>query len=155
MSHAVTFQCLPFEALSLRQLYAALALRQEVFVVEQTCYYQDADGKDFDAWHLLGANTAGELVAYARILPKGVAYAEYPAIGRIITSAKVRGTGAGRALVARAIAECESLFGTGPIKIGAQSYLEHFYRGFGFEVVGEPYLEDGIPHLHMIRQAAP
>ncbi len=154
MSAEVNFVCLPFEALSLEQLYAALALRQEVFVVEQQCFYQDADGKDLDAWHLLGSNAGAELVAYARILPKGVAYAEYPAIGRIITGAKVRGTGAGRALVARAISECERLCGPGPIKIGAQSYLEHFYRSFGFEVVGEPYLEDGIPHLHMLRPAS-
>lgn len=148
---AVTFECLPFKALNLVQLYRVLALRQEVFIVEQTCYYQDADGKDLDAWHLLGTDSAGDLVAYARILPQGVAYPDYPAIGRIITSAKVRGSGTGRALVAEAIACCERLCGPGPIKIGAQSYLERFYRGFGFEVVGAPYLEDGIPHLHMIR----
>ena len=145
------FECLHFSKLNTRQLYALLALRQEVFIVEQTCYYQDADGKDLDAWHLMGTDEAGNLAAYARILPKGLAYEEYPAIGRIITSAKVRRTGAGRALVARAIEECERLCGPGPIKIGAQSYLEQFYHSFGFEVVGAPYLEDGIPHLHMIR----
>jgi len=151
MKTEVTFECIPFDALQLTQLYQALSLRQEVFVVEQTCYYLDADGKDLSARHLLGTNAAGELVAYARILPKGIAYPDYPAIGRVITSAKVRGTGAGRALMTEAIACCERWCGAGPIKIGAQSYLEHFYRSFGFEVVGEPYLEDGIPHVHMIR----
>lgn len=151
MSIPVKFECLSFHKLSLEQLYRALALRQEVFVVEQTCYYQDADGKDPDCWHLLGLNGDNKLVAYARILPKGIAYSEYPAIGRIITAASVRGKGVGRELVANAIEACETLCGKGPIKIGAQAYLEKFYQSFGFEVVGEPYLEDGIPHLHMIR----
>ncbi len=87
MKPALHFECLPFDALSIKQLYAALALRQEVFVVEQRCFYQDADGKDPLAWHLLGADDRGELVAYARIFPKGAAYAEYPAIGRILSGA--------------------------------------------------------------------
>ena len=151
MSSAVKFECMPFHHLSLEQLYRAMALRQEVFVVEQTCYYQDADGKDLDCWHLLGTIGDSNLVAYARILPKGIAYPEYPAIGRIITAGSVRGKGVGRELVAKAIEACESLCGKGPIKIGAQAYLEKFYQSYGFEVVGEPYLEDGIPHLHMIR----
>jgi ElaA protein len=151
MSGIVNFECLAFHELSLMQLYEALALRQEVFVVEQACYYKDADGKDKESWHLLGTNSEKIIVAYARILPKGVAYPDYPAIGRIITAGTVRGKGVGRQLVAHAIEVCESFCGRGPIKIGAQAYLEKFYQSFGFEVSGDPYLEDGIPHLHMIR----
>ena len=151
MSMDVHFECMPFDQLTLEKLYQSLALRQEVFVVEQACYYQDADGKDLESWHLLGMDNQHSLVAYARILPKGLAYRDYPAIGRIITSGRVRGCGIGRQLVARAIEECIQLFGEGPIKIGAQAYLQKFYESFGFQVVGDPYLEDGIPHLHMIR----
>jgi ElaA protein len=147
----VRFVCLPFGELTVWQLYAVLALRQEVFVVEQTCYYQDADGKDPEAWHLLGLDSRDTLVAYARILPRGLAYPDYPAIGRIITSPSVRRTGIGRQLVNAAIDQCQQLCGSGPIKIGAQAYLEYFYRSFGFETTGAPYLEDGIPHIHMIR----
>lgn len=151
MKGTVNFECIPFHQLTLEKLYQAMALRQEVFVVEQTCYYQDADGKDLESWHLLGLDDQGSLVAYARILPKGLAYRDYPAIGRIITSSKVRGCGIGRQLVARAIQECLTLCGNEPIKIGAQAYLQNFYESFGFQMVGEPYLEDGIPHIHMIR----
>jgi ElaA protein len=149
---ALRFECIAFESFSPAQLYEVMALRQEVFVVEQACFYLDADGKDPEAWHLCGYDEAtGALAAYARILPKGTAYPEYPAIGRILTGSKARGTGAGRILVTEAIAACERLCGVGPIKIGAQSHLERFYGSFGFKKVGEPYLEDGIPHIHMIR----
>ena len=150
----IRFVCLPFGELTVWQLYHILALRQEVFVVEQTCYYQDADGKDFESWHLLGLDEQDVLVAYARILPKGLAYPDYPAIGRIITSPTVRRTGVGRTLVAEAIEQCRLRCGAGPIQIGAQAYLEHFYQSFGFETTGDLYLEDGIPHLHMIRPDA-
>jgi ElaA protein len=147
----IAFVCKSFDELSTAELYRAMALRQEVFVVEQQCFYQDADGKDPLAWHLLGTDAEGDLVAYARIFPRGAVYDEYPAIGRIITSMKVRGTGAGRLLVAEAIRHCERLCGKLPIKIGAQAHLDRFYGEFGFRMVGEPYLEDGIPHIYMVR----
>ncbi len=148
----LTFDCKPFERLSPNELYDLLRLRQEVFVVEQHCAYLDADGKDLQAWHLMGYDEAGHLAAYARLLPAGVSYADYPAIGRIVTSARWRGKGAGRRLMREAIAWMERLFGRQPIKISAQTYLIAFYRSFGFEPVGLPYLEDGIPHTAMIRQ---
>lgn len=153
MTSALTFECLHFEALSLQQLYAIMALRQEVFVVEQNCPYLDADGKDLHCWHLLGRLPDGRLAAYARLLPLGLAYDDYPAIGRIITAQSVRGTGAGRILVAEAIRQCQMLWGNTPLKIGAQAHLERFYQDFGFVKTGEPYLEDGIPHIYMIRPA--
>ncbi len=148
----LAFECLYFDDLSLRQLYALMALRQEVFVVEQHCPYLDADGKDLQCWHLLGTHPDGQLVAYARLLPIGLAYDDYPAIGRIITSPGIRNSGAGRALVAEAIRQCQKLWGNTHLKIGAQAHLERFYQTFGFIKTGEPYLEDGIPHIYMIRR---
>ncbi len=153
MTPTIAFECLHFQALSLQQLYSILALRQEVFVVEQNCPYQDADGKDLHCWHLLGCLPDGQLAAYARLLPLGLAYDDYPAIGRIITAQSVRGTGAGRILVAEAIRHCQILWGNTPLKIGAQAHLERFYQAFGFVSTGELYLEDGIPHVRMIRPA--
>jgi ElaA protein len=157
----------PFEALNPEALYALMRLRQEVFVVEQDCAYLDADGLDAPAIHLLGMTqsgaspaaatpepaiqaTASELVAYARILPPGTPYVE-PSIGRIVTAPAVRGTGLGIALMEESIARTEALYGPLPIRIMAQTYLDRFYRRFGFMAAGEEFLEDGIPHVEMLR----
>lgn len=148
------FTCLPFDELSVYELYEIIALRLEVFSVEQNCPYQDADGQDIHGWHLMVRNPEGKLVAYARLLPAGVSYPEYPSIGRIVSAPSVRRTGAGRALVQKAIEETYRLFGQQPIKIGAQVYLLKFYQSFGFQPVGEEYLEDGIPHIAMIKAVA-
>lgn len=125
----------------------------EVFCVEQNCPYQDCDGKDLESWHLMGRDEAGKLVCYTRLLPKGLAYPEYPSIGRVVTAPSARGTGAGKVLMEKSIAMCQQLFGNQDIKIGAQTYLLKFYEGFGFQSTGEAYLEDGIPHTKMIRYA--
>ncbi len=140
----------PFDALSLAELYALLQLRSEVFVVEQTCVFQDIDGHDQAAYHLLGYTAAGELAAYARLFAPGSSYVQV-SIGRVVSSPRHRRGGLGRALLTQAIAECEALFGAQPIKIGAQCYLQAFYESFGFVPQGEPYLEDGIPHQYMLR----
>jgi ElaA protein len=128
----------PFEALTLAELYALLQLRSEVFVVEQACAFQDIDGQDQAALHLLGTTEAGRSYDQA-------------SIGRVVTSPRHRGHGLGRQLLHEAIAQCEAQFGRQPIKIGAQQYLLDFYQSFGFVVEGEGYLEDGIPHVHMVR----
>lgn len=146
------FKCLSFQELTLDELYAILQLRAEVFVVEQDCVYQDLDGKDQQGHHLLGFDDDGDLVAYTRLLGKGISYPEYPSIGRVITSIKVRRNGAGKILMEKSIAESERLFGESPIKISAQVYLDRFYRNLGFVPMGEEYLEDGIPHISMIRK---
>jgi len=146
------FTCLPFNDLTPAELYEIMALRQEVFVVEQNCAYLDADGKDQQSWHLMCKNDTGKLVAYTRLLPKGLAYPEYPSIGRVVNSPSVRGTGIGRSLMHKSIALCIHLFGNESIKIGAQRYLLQFYESLGFQSTGEEYLEDGIPHVKMIRQ---
>ena len=144
------FSCLPFHQLTPVELYEAMALRQEVFVVEQQCAYLDADGKDLAAWHLLGRNSQGRLLAYTRLLPEGVSYEGYTSIGRVVSAPVARGTGAGREVVQRSIEFCRHLFGPLPIKIGAQTYLLRFYESLGFVSTGEEYLEDGIPHTKMI-----
>lgn len=144
------FSCLPFHQLTPRELYDAMALRQEVFVVEQNCPYLDADGKDPDAWHLFGRDAGGRLIAYTRLLPEGVSYPGYTSIGRVVSAPAARGTGAGREVMQRSIDLCRHLFGPLPIKIGAQTYLLRFYESLGFVSTGEAYLEDGIPHTKMI-----
>jgi len=146
----LTFNCLTFDQLSTTELYAILALRQEVFIVEQNCPYLDCDGKDQASWHLQGRNADGQLVCYTRLLPRGVAYDDYPSIGRVVSSSVARGTGAGKELMTKSIEQCRHLFGNQAIKIGAQRYLLKFYESFGFRSTGEEYLEDGIPHTKMI-----
>lgn len=120
-------------------------------MIEQACYYLDADGRDQVSWHLMGKDSKGKIVAYARLLPPGVPFEGHTSIGRVLTVAAVRKTGAGKALLEMAIAESIRIFGDIPLCISAQSYLLRFYRGFGFVEVGEEYLEDGIPHIDMIR----
>lgn len=144
------FSCLPFDQLTPRELYAIMALRQEVFVVEQNCPYLDADGKDIEAWHLMGRDERGRLLAYTRLLPEGVSYPGYSSIGRVVSAPVARGTGAGRLVMQRSIDLCRHLFGPLPVKIGAQTYLLRFYESLGFRSTGEEYLEDGIPHTKMI-----
>lgn len=146
----LTFTCLPFHELSPHTLYEILALRQEVFVVEQHCPYQDCDGKDLQSWHLMGRDETGKLICYTRLLPEGLAYPGFTSIGRVVSAPSARGTGAGKVLMEKSIEMCRKLFGDQPIKIGAQSYLLKFYEGFGFQSTGEDYLEDGIPHTKMV-----
>jgi ElaA protein len=140
----------PYEDLTLDELYELLRLRVEVFIVEQNCVFQDLDRQDNQAYHLLGYTEAKELAAYARLFDAGISYEEV-AIGRVIVSPAHRRHGLGQELMRQAIAHCEVLYGTQPIKIGAQQYLERFYQGFGFVQCGEGYLEDGIPHIPMRR----
>ena len=145
----LTYRCLPFDELSLSELYAVMRLRQEVFVVEQDCPYLDADAKDQASYHVLGEDVRGQLQAYTRLVPRGVSYADYPSIGRVVTSAAVRGQGEGYPLMRFSIAQCRKLFGDQPIKISAQSHLQGYYGKLGFATTGEAYLEDGIPHVGM------
>lgn len=138
-----------FYELSNDELYAILRLRNEVFVVEQNCVYRDLDDKDQESYHLMGWK-GNLLAAYTRILPPGISY-EYASIGRVVTSPAARGEGIGKELMEKSIAEANRLFGLVPIKIGAQCYLEKFYTSLGFEKSSEPYFEDGIEHVEMIR----
>ncbi|GGF24625.1 GNAT family N-acetyltransferase [Hymenobacter cavernae] len=140
----------PFHDLALTELYALLQLRSEVFVVEQACAFQDIDGQDEAAYHLLGHTESGELAAYTRLFDAGKCYAQV-SIGRVVVSPKYRRYGLGRELMRQSIAQCDALFGPQPIKIGAQFYLREFYQSFGFQQQGDIYLEDDIEHIYMLR----
>jgi ElaA protein len=135
--------------LSARQLYSLFAARAAVFVVEQNCPYQDLDGADLEAEHLI-VWSGDEVAACARVLEPGVKYAE-ASIGRVLTAKPFRSSGLGRELMAQAVARCEERFPGQPIRIGAQAYLERFYGSFGFVKASEEYVEDGIPHIEMLR----
>lgn len=147
---SASFLWLPFDRLTPRQVHDVLQLRERVFIVEQRCAYLDADGLDPKCWHGLGTLPDGSLVATARLVPPGLAYEE-PAIGRVASSPDHRRAGFGRRLMQEAIRETRRLYPGQDIRIGAQRYLERFYGSLGFVPVGEPYDEDGIPHIHMLR----
>ncbi len=140
-----------FGALTPHELYAILQLRNQVFVVEQNCVFQDADNKDQLSYHLAGWDN-GELVGYTRIVPPGTAYAE-ASIGRVVTSSGNRRSGTGKELMKESIARLFNLFGPCAIRIGAQLYLKDFYSSFGFQQTGAVYQEDGIDHIVMIRSS--
>ncbi|MCH8535101.1 MAG: GNAT family N-acetyltransferase [Flavobacteriaceae bacterium] len=141
---------LSFEDLSTAELYQLLQLRSEVFVVEQDCVYQDIDGLDQKAIHVLGY--ADQLVvAYARIFDSGV-YFDEASIGRVIVKETYRSKELGHVLMKKSIAFIEQYFNSPKIRISAQQYLVKFYNYHGFKEVGEGYLEDGIPHINMIKK---
>lgn len=146
----IHWRWLGWPALSPERLYELLRLRSQVFVVEQQCVFQDMDGLDAASVHLCGFNAAEECVAYARVLPPGVRYAE-ASIGRVVVPESLRGLGLGRRLMREALDGTMQRFPDRPIRIGAQQRLERFYRDFGFFTTGEPYLEDGIWHVEMLR----
>lgn len=139
-----------FNDLTVTELYGLLQLRSKVFVVEQNCVYLDMDGKDADAIHIMGMDADGNIAAYCRLLHAGISYKEY-AIGRVVTGPESRAQGAGRALMRQAIRYIEEEWGINPIRIGAQLYLKTFYESLGFAQVSDMYLEDGIPHIEMLR----
>lgn len=137
-----------FDELTPNELYQILRLRSEVFVVEQQCVFLDMDQKDQKSEHIMLWDKKN-LVAYCRILPAGVSYAE-PSIGRVVSSPKYRKTGTGRQLMQYAIQIARQRYGNQPIRIGAQLYLKKFYASLGFEAQGDIYLEDGIEHIEML-----
>jgi ElaA protein len=133
-------------------MYRILALRADVFVVEQTCAYQDLDGKDEDSFWVWAEDENGTVHATARLLPAGISYKEI-SIGRVCTSLESRRTGLGKLLMEECLNQCERLWGKQTITISAQQYLLKFYNELGFVEEGEMYLEDDIPHLKMKRKA--
>ena len=139
-----------FDELTNVQLYAVLALRSEVFVVEQACIFQDVDGADVHAMHVLGIQQ-GILVAYARCFEAGILFND-ASIGRVVTRRSVRRSGAGHAVMEKALACLFERWGYQPVRIGAQAHLEAFYGRHGFEASGAAYLEDGISHIEMLRR---
>ena len=145
----IRFKISAFKGLSAIELYSILQLRSEVFVVEQNCVYQDIDGKDEKAIHVIG-EYEGKIVAYTRIFKAGD-YFENVSIGRVVVDADYRDRKWGHDLIRESISAIQNHFGESPITISAQLYLQRFYESHGFVVVGETYLEDGIPHVEMLR----
>ena len=141
-----------FKELNTTELYQILQLRNEVFIVEQHCPFQDLDDKDLKCYHLIGFDTESQKVmAYTRIVPAGISFEE-ASIGRVITSPLARKGGIGKQLMNKSIELLEELYGGVSIKIGAQLYLKKFYESYGFQQVEEVYLEDGIEHILMIKK---
>ncbi|HEY4367662.1 MAG TPA: GNAT family N-acetyltransferase [Steroidobacteraceae bacterium] len=147
----IEWQWCTLDDLSARQVYAVLAVRGAVFVVEQNCVYGDIDGLDLDAMHLIGWSGT-EAAAYTRVLAPGASFAE-PSIGRVLTAQTFRSSGLGRELFAKSIAHTEALYPGQNIRIGAQAHLQRFYGSFGFVRASEDYIEDGIVHVEMLRRA--
>lgn len=144
----INWSCKAFNALTPDELYSILQLRNEVFVVEQNCVYQDCDDKDQQSFHLCGWQD-NNLVAYSRLMPAGLAYKDV-SIGRVVTSPSIRHNKIGKALMEMAMKNLYELFGKTSITIGAQLYLKHFYESLGFTQSSDVYLEDGIGHIKMI-----
>jgi len=150
---ALVWRFAPFESLSVRELQYIYMARQAVFSVEQQCAFMDADGLDERAHHLAAwSSSQPEPLAYARLLEPGAKYVE-PSIGRVMTTAAGRGRGLGRETMVRAIAHAAELWPGAAVRISAQSRLEAFYVSLGFVVAGPRYLEDGIDHTEMVRDA--
>lgn len=143
----VQFKIKRFNELSLIDLYQALQLRSSVFVVEQNCVYQDIDGKDEKAIHVLGYIN-DDLVVYCRLFNSGD-YFDDSSIGRVVVHPKFRNLKLGHQLLQQAIETIKTTFNTTSITISAQLYLEQFYQSHGFVTTSEMYLEDAIPHVQM------
>ena len=146
----ITFQIKRFNELSTTELYELLQLRSEVFVVEQNCVYQDIDGKDEKALHVLGYFN-DELAAYSRLFDKGY-YFEEASIGRVVVSPKFRDKKFGHDLMRVSIGAIKDNFNQTAITISAQEYLKKFYESHSFVQTSDMYLEDDIPHIEMKRR---
>lgn len=144
------WRCLSFDELSNLELYKVLKLREQVFQLEQSCLYPDIDELDVAAAHILLSDSKNALLAYSRILPPGQRYKE-ASIGRVVVAKSVRQQSLGRALVNFSIVQCTERYPETGIRISAQAQLERFYVSCGFQTVSEPYDEDGIVHLEMLR----
>ena len=139
-----------YKVLTLDEFHDILQLRTDVFVVEQNCPYPEIDGKDKIAFHFFAKDSTNTMVAYTRIFKAGDYYKE-AAFGRVVVHTNFRNQKLGYLLVKKTIDSMIQLFGKTPIKIGAQTHLRNFYGSFGFTQVGEAYIEDGIPHIYMVK----
>jgi ElaA protein len=139
-----------FNSFSIQEMYDVFKLRQNVFILEQTCFYEDIDGKDQTSFHVLGYRE-DELVAYARIVEKGLTFEEI-SIGRVLIAKNERGKGTGKTLMEKCLNYVDEVLHETVIRISAQAYLKSFYYSLGFNPVSDEYLEDGIPHLEMVRK---
>ena len=141
-----------FNDLTVNEFHDILQLRINIFIVEQNCPYPELDNKDKIAFHLFGIDKNNKIIAYTRIFKPGDFYKE-AAFGRVVVHEEYRNQKIGSQLVKETIIETHKLFGNINIKIGAQTYLKDFYQSFGFQQVDDDYIEDGIPHIHMVKKS--
>lgn len=146
----LTYTLKPFSELTLEELYEVLRLRSQIFVVEQTCVYQDMDGLDYDYFHVLGKNEKDQIISYARISPSDEN--ENIKIGRVVVDSNFRGKSLGKELMAETMKLTIENFKVKSFSLSGQYHLKKFYNDLGFLEQGEQYLEDGIPHIYMIKQ---
>ena len=146
----LSFYFRSYDDLTKRELFDIYFLRQEVFIVEQNCVYQDIDQKDHYSYHLMVYDNE-ILVAYLRIVHPGISYDE-PSIGRVLTKIGYRGRGISKNIMQSAIQKVRDVYKHSNIRISAQEYLIPFYTSLNFESVGEVYLEDDIPHIEMMHK---
>lgn len=150
MTNMIHWHTKAFDELTVDELYNIIQLRVDIFVVEQNCPYSELDGKDKHCLHIY-ATSGQQTIAYARIVPPGLSYSQI-SIGRVAIHKNYRKEGLGKALIRHTIEKIEEEFGAQDIQIGAQCYLKNFYQSFGFNSVSDDYIEDGIPHVNMIRK---
>lgn len=154
MNPVIKWQCADITELSAQQMHAILKARCDVFIVEQNCAFPEIDDYDHVALHLTAWANGDQVAAYLRILPPSSTYAE-PSLGRVLSGTAFRGTGIGRQLIAEGLKRLELRYPNQSVRIGAQSYLIQFYGAFGFKIASEEYIEDGIPHVEMLRVVGP
>lgn len=142
------FKLKRFNELTVEELYKLLRVRNEVFVVEQNCVYQDCDNKDYGAYHLF-CEDGNEVVGCLRILNRGVSYDEV-SIGRVLVKESYRHTGLSREMMLKALRFIEEELKETEVRISAQVYIKKFYENVGFKAISEEYLEDNIPHVQML-----
>jgi len=147
-----SWQIKHYSELSVDEFHDILQLRIEVFVVEQNCPYQEVDGKDKDSFHVICSDEKNQVCATARILPNGIYYPDDVAIGRVVVHKKNRGATLGHELMRESLAFISKQFGATSIRISAQEHLSNYYQSHGFIETGKAYLEDGIPHVEMLRK---
>ena len=143
------YQVKSFQELSLEEFHDIIALRIQIFIIEQNCPYQEVDGKDKLAHHLFFKNETDEIIAITRILPQGISYEEV-AIGRVVVHEDYRGAGLGNQLMSDSMNFVRDKYGEVPVRLSAQKHLENYYGNHGFKSTGKEYLEDGIPHVEML-----
>lgn len=147
----IQYEFKTFDSLNIHELYAIMQVRNDVFVYEQHCYYQDLDDKDQDCIHVLGWNEQQQLVAYCRILPPGLTYPTH-AIGRVLVISAYRKQQLGRMLMQKTLAYIQSEYGQVPLTIEAQLYLQAFYESLGFVRTSDVFDDAGIDHVEMKMQ---
>ena len=139
-----------YRNLELDEFHDLVQLRIAVFVIEQNCPYQDLDGIDKDSFHVMVKNEENKIIETARIIPPGITY-EYPSVGRVVSHPDFRGLKLGHLLMKESLNFIDLTFGKIGVVLSAQEHLENFYKAHGFEATSMRYLEDGIPHVKMIK----